>query len=556
MGEEGLANTVRHAKKIIDSEDPKVWDIVEPIIKDHPVMLNRAPTLHRLGIQAFYPKLIEGSAIRLHPLVCAAFNADFDGDQMAVHLPLSFEAQLECRVLMLYSNNILHPASGQPIAVPSQDIVLGLYYLSKPRPNVKGEGMAFGNDQEVIQAYENGIADLNAAITLRLRKGRRLYRGAFDYDTKCENKMGEEVLAKAGVKVENLTLKEDSRIKTSVGRVILNQAIPDILGYADDTFNKKAIAKSVDDLYRIKGNHVTVDYLDSLKDLGYKWASKAGSSVAIAEMVIPPEKQTLLDEATEKANKIRDLYDQGAVTDGERYNQIIDLWSRTTNDVAIKQWDLLSKDRDGFNPLFMMADSGARGSREQIKQLSGMRGLMQKPTRKIGEHEVIENPITSCFREGLNSLEYFISTHGARKGLSDTALKTADAGYLTRRLVDVAQNLVVTEEDCCQIRIVPERVSIEHYERIKDTSEGLSLFSKRLKGYVAADDILNPSNKEVLVKRGEELEREVLRKLMFVELKSIEAINYERFCKKIIGMRRHTVTHGRGSEGERCEWSG
>lgn len=544
MGEEGLANTVRHAKKIIDSEDPKVWDIVEPIIKDHPVMLNRAPTLHRLGIQAFYPKLIEGSAIRLHPLVCAAFNADFDGDQMAVHLPLSFEAQLECRVLMLSSNNILHPASGQPIAVPSQDIVLGLYYLSKPRPNVKGEGMAFGSDQEAIQAYENGIVDLNANITLRLCKGRKLYRGVFDYDTKCENRMGEEVVAKAGVKVENLILKEDSRIKTSVGRVILNQAIPEILGYADDTFNKKTIAKSVDDLYRIRGNHATVEYLDSLKDLGYKWASKAGSSVAIAEMVIPEEKQTLLDKATEQANKIRDLYDQGAVTDGERYNQIIDLWSRTTNDVAQKQWDLLSQDRDGFNPLFMMADSGARGSREQIKQLSGMRGLMQKPTRKIGEHEVIENPITSCFREGLNSLEYFISTHGARKGLSDTALKTADAGYLTRRLVDVAQNLVIIEEDCCEVKIVPERISVEHYERLKDTSEGLSLFAKRLKGYLAANDILKPNSEEVLVKRGEELEKEVLRKLMFIDLKSIEAINYEQLCKKTIGMTLEKAVQG------------
>jgi len=544
MGEEGLANTVRHAKKIIDSEDPKVWDIVEPIIKDHPVMLNRAPTLHRLGIQAFYPKLIEGSAIRLHPLVCAAFNADFDGDQMAVHLPLSFEAQLECRVLMLSSNNILHPASGQPIAVPSQDIVLGLYYLSKPRPHVKGEGMAFGNDQEAIQAYENGVVDLNATITLRLRKGRKLYRGALDYDTKCENETGEEVLAKAGVKVEFLTLKEDSRIKTSVGRVILNQAVPNILGYADDTFSKKVIAKSVDDLYRRSGNYITVDYLDSLKDLGYKWASKAGSSVAIAEMVIPAEKQTLLDEATKKANEIRDLYDQGAVTDGERYNQIIDLWSRTTSDVAIKQWELLSGDRDGFNPLFMMADSGARGSREQIKQLSGMRGLMQKPTRKIGEHEVIENPITSCFREGLNSLEYFISTHGARKGLSDTALKTADAGYLTRRLVDVAQNLVITEEDCCEIKIIPERVSIEHYESIKDASEAISLFAKRLKGYVAAKDISKPGSDEILVKRGEELEKEVLRKLMFIELKSVEAINYEQLSKKMLGATLEKAIHG------------
>ena len=544
MGEEGLANTVRHAKKIIDSEDPKVWDIVEPIIKDHPVMLNRAPTLHRLGIQAFYPKLIEGSAIRLHPLVCAAFNADFDGDQMAVHLPLSFEAQLECRVLMLSSNNILHPASGQPIAVPSQDIVLGLYYLSKPRPGVKGEGMAFGSDQEVMQAYENGVVDLNANIKLRLRCGRKIYRGVLDYDTKCENEQDEEILAKAGTKVEFLTLNQDSRIKTSVGRVILNQAIPNILGYVDDTFSKKVIAKSVDDLYRRSGNNMTVEYLDSLKDLGYKWASKAGSSVAIAEMVIPPEKQDLLDKATQKANEIRDLYDQGAVTDGERYNQIIDLWSRTTSDVAQKQWDLLSSDKDGFNPLFMMADSGARGSREQIKQLSGMRGLMQKPTRKIGEHEVIENPITSCFRDGLNSLEYFISTHGARKGLSDTALKTADAGYLTRRLVDVAQNLVITEEDCCEIKITSERISVEHYECIKDTSEALSLFTKRLSGYVAANDILHPETKDILAKRGDFLEKEVLRKLLFVELKSINAINYEHLRKKMLGTTLEKAVHG------------
>jgi len=543
MGEEYLANTVRHAKKIIDSEDPKVWDIIEPIIKDHPVMLNRAPTLHRLGIQAFYPKLIEGSAIRLHPLVCAAFNADFDGDQMAVHLPLSFEAQLECRVLMLSSNNILHPASGQPIAVPSQDIVLGLYYLSKPRPNVKGSGMKFGSDQEVIQAYENGVVDLNANVSIRLRKGRKLYRGFLEYDTRCVNESGEEVVAKAGQAREFLTLLQDSRIETSVGRVILNQAIPNILGYANDTFSKKVIAKSVDDLYRRSGNSVTVDYLDSLKSLGYKWASKAGSSVAIAEMVIPPEKQAMLDEAIKKANDIRELYEQGAVTDGERYNQIIDLWSTTTNKVAIEQWELLSKDRDGFNPVFMMADSGARGSREQIKQLSGMRGLMQKPTRKIGEHEVIENPITSCFREGLNSLEYFISTHGSRKGLSDTALKTADAGYLTRRLVDVAQNLVITEEDCCEIKIVSERVSVGYYESKKDKSEGLSDFAKRLNGYVAAKDIIHPISQEVIAKKGDVLNRENLHKMMFVDIRLIEAINYEQLRKKMLGTTAEEEIH-------------
>ena len=501
LEEDGVVYTLKAAKKFVDAERPEVWDILEQIIEDHPVMLNRAPTLHRLGIQAFYPKLIEGSAIRLHPLVCTAFNADFDGDQMAVHLPLSFETQLECRVLMLSSNNILHPASGQPIAVPSQDIVLGLYYISKPRPGRKGAGMHFYSSDEALRAYANGAIDLNAECFLRLEKGRKIYVGALERDTKCTREQPDDngnvdVVAKAGEKIKFLTLQESSMIKTTVGRIVLNQIIPNVIGYANDTFSKKVIAKSVDDLYRRSGNRMTVNYLDDIKALGYGWATRAGCSVAIAEMVIPQEKQAMLDAATQKVNQIRELYEDGVITDGERYNQIIDVWSRTTNDVAAKQWDLLSRDRDGFNPVYMMADSGARGSREQIKQLSGMRGLMQKPTKQLGGQEVIENPIKSCFREGLNVMEYFISSHGARKGLADTALKTADAGYLTRRLVDVAQDLVITEDDCH----TDQGIDISAF---KDGDDTIIPLEERLLGRVPVEDIKHPVTGEVIVKAGE-----------------------------------------------------
>ena len=497
LEEEGMVYTVKAARRYVDSERPEVWDILEQIIEDHPVMLNRAPTLHRLGIQAFYPKLIEGNAIRLHPLVCAAFNADFDGDQMAVHLPLSFETQLECRVLMLSSNNILHPASGQPIAVPSQDIVLGLYYISKPRPGRKGEGMRFVDSAEAIRAYENGAVDLNAWVYLRLPAGRKIYVGSFEKNVLCQKEEADEngnteILVKAGEKARFVTLKESAIIKTTVGRIFLNEIIPNELGYANDTFGKKVIAKSVDDLYRRTGNRLTVEYLDNLKATGYKWATRSGSSVAIAEMVIPQEKQEMLDKATEKVAQVRENYEEGIITDGERYNQIIDIWSKTTNEVAQKQWDLLSSDRDGFNPVYMMADSGARGSREQIKQLSGMRGLMQKPTKQLGGQEVIENPIKSCFREGLNVMEYFISSHGARKGLADTALKTADAGYLTRRLVDVAQDLVVTEEDC------HTQNGIE-VSAFKDGDDTIIPLEDRLLGRAPVDAILHPVTGEVIV---------------------------------------------------------
>lgn len=501
LEEDGVVYTLKAAKKFVDAERPEVWDILEQIIEDHPVMLNRAPTLHRLGIQAFYPKLIEGSAIRLHPLVCTAFNADFDGDQMAVHLPLSFETQLECRVLMLSSNNILHPASGQPIAVPGQDIVLGLYYISKPRPGRKGAGMKFSDSAEALRAYANGAIDLNAECYLHLPAGRKIYMGALEKDTPCAMELADDngnidVLAKAHEKIKFLTLKEPSMIKTTMGRIVLNEIIPNIVGFANETFSKKVIAKSIDDLYRRSGNRVTVEYLDNLKALGYKWATISGSSVAIAEMIIPPEKQKMLDDATEKVNKIRELYEEGVITDGERYNQIIDVWSRTTTDVAARQWDLLSHDRDGFNPVYMMADSGARGSREQIKQLSGMRGLMQKPTKQLGGQEVIENPIKSCFREGLNEMEYFISAHGARKGLADTALKTADAGYLTRRLVDVAQDLVVVENDCH----TTNGIDVSAY---KDGDDTIIPIEERLLGRAPVEDIKHPVTGEVIVKAGE-----------------------------------------------------
>ncbi len=520
LEEEGIVYTLKSAKKYVDAERPEVWDILEEIIEDHPVMLNRAPTLHRLGIQAFYPKLIEGNAIRLHPLVCTAFNADFDGDQMACHLPLSFETQLECRVLMLSSNNILHPASGQPIAVPGQDIVLGLYYLTKPRPGRKGEGMHFFDAAEAIRAYENGVVDLNAYVYLKLPAGRKIYIGAVEKDCVMTRESADDngnwdVNVKAGDKIKFLTLKEENIIKTTVGRIIFNEFVPPQLGYANETFGKKVIAKSIDDLYRRTGNRVTVDYLDDLKANGYKWATRAGSSVAIAEMVIPKEKQELLDKAAESVSRIRGLYEDGVITDGERYNQVVDVWSKTTAEVASKQWELLSGDRDGFNPVYMMADSGARGSREQIKQLSGMRGLMQKPTKSLDGREVIENPIKSCFREGLNVMEYFISSHGARKGLADTAMKTADAGYLTRRLVDVGQDLVVTEEDCGTTNGI-------EVSAFKDGDDTIIALEERLLGRAPVDDIKHPVTGEVIVKAGELVTERVLPKITATGLEHIK----------------------------------
>ncbi len=463
LEEKGYVHTVKSAKKFVEKERPEVWDILEEIIEDHPVLLNRAPTLHRLGIQGFYPRLIEGKAIRLHPLVCTAFNADFDGDQMAIHLPLSFEAQLETRILMVASNNILHPASGQPIAVPSQDIVLGCYYLTLMKKTGKGAGKMFSDGEEAIRAYEAGAIDMHVPIKVRI-----------------EGKM----------------------IETSVGRVMLNQVVPKELGFLNKTFDKKTISQTIDRQFRVAGNEKTCQFLDAIKETGFKSATRGGMSIAISDMIIPPEKYEMIAGTKKKVDKVQELYENGVITDGERYNQVIDLWSHTTNDVASLVYEKLSQDRDGFNPVYMMAVSGARGSREQIKQLSGMRGLMAKPQKKLTGQEIIENPILSCFREGLNVLEYFISTHGARKGLADTALKTADAGYLTRRLVDVAQDLVVNEFDCGTV------LGLE----MTDTTEGDDVvvpLADKILGRVACDDVYHPVNDVLLCEAGTVLDEKM-----------------------------------------------
>ncbi len=455
----GFVKTVKSAKKLVDKRSPEVWDLLEDIIDDHPVLLNRAPTLHRLGIQAFQPVLVEGKAIQIHPLVCAAFNADFDGDQMAVHVPLSYYAQVESRVLMLSSHNILSPANGRPLAIPSQDIVLGLYYITKRRPGVKGEGMRFANPDEAIIAYNNKRISLNATIHVRFPEG---------------------------------------MIETTVGRIIFNRILPEGMPYINELLTKKRLEQIVGQVYREYGNYRCALFLDKLKDLGFEFAMYSGVTIGIDDVIIPEEKPALLQKATEQVEKIQKQYESGIITDGERYNKIIDIWTHTTSEVAERMFDRLAKDRDGFNPIYMMADSGARGSKEQIRQLAGMRGLMAKPQKKMTGQmgEIIENPITANFREGLSVLEYFISTHGARKGLADTALKTADAGYLTRRLVDVAQDVIVSELDCGTILGL----------RIGDLKEGEEVIEPlrdRILGRVAAEDVYDPETGDVIVEAGE-----------------------------------------------------
>jgi DNA-directed RNA polymerase subunit beta' len=477
LEEKGFVHTVKAAKKFVEKERSEVWDILEEVIDDHPVMLNRAPTLHRLGIQAFYPKLVEGKAIKLHPLVCTAFNADFDGDQMAVHLPLSFEAQLEARILMIASNNILHPASGQPIAIPSQDIVLGCFYLTSIHPNGKGHGRMYSNVEEVIQAYNAHVIDLHALIKVRI---------------------------------------SGEMVETTAGRVLFNEVVPqEHLGFVNETMDKKTISKTVDRLYRIVGNEQTCAFLDNIKKTGFQYATKGGLSVSIGDMVIPDEKYKMIEETKAKAEKIVDLYGNGVITDGERYNQIIDAWSHTTNDVANLVYDRLAQDQDGFNPVYMMAVSGARGSREQIKQLSGMRGLMQKPQKKLTGQEIIENPILSCFVEGLNVMEYFISTHGARKGLADTALKTADAGYLTRRLVDVAQDVVINEEDCGTVLGIDVSAVMEGDDVIQTLEE-------KILGRVACDDIYNPITDDLICEAGTLLTESVVDQISKASVETVK----------------------------------
>jgi DNA-directed RNA polymerase subunit beta' len=456
--ERGMVKTVKSAKKLVDRRGPEVWDILEEIIDDHPVLLNRAPTLHRLGIQAFQPILIEGKAIQIHPLVCAAFNADFDGDQMAVHVPLSYYSQIETRLLMLSSHNILSPANGRPLAIPSQDIVLGIYYLTKMKIGELGEGMLFSSPDEVLIAYDDGKLALHAKIRVRIN---------------------------------------EDIIETTTGRVIFNQVVPNEIGFVNELLTKRRIEEIVADVYKKSGNYQSALFLDRLKALGFYYAMKSGATVGIEDVSIPEEKNKLLGEATKIVNTIQSQYEKGVITDGERYNKIIDIWTHTTSDVAEKMFNHLAKERHGFNPIFMMADSGARGSKEQIRQLAGMRGLMAKPQKKMTGQmgEILEDPSTSNFREGLSVLEYFISTHGARKGLADTALKTADAGYLTRRLVDVAQDVIVTSVDCNTILGI----------RIGDLKEGEEIIEPlrdRILGRVSAEDVFDPESQEVIVSAG------------------------------------------------------
>jgi DNA-directed RNA polymerase subunit beta' len=463
--ERRFVKTVKSAKKLVERRGPEVWDILEEIIEDHPVLLNRAPTLHRLGIQAFQPVLIEGKAIRIHPLVCAAFNADFDGDQMAVHIPLSYEAQIETKLLMLSSHNILSPSSGKPIAVPSQDIVLGCYYLTKMKPNEKGEGMLFSSPVEVIVAYNNEKINLHTRIKIRIN--------------------GE-------------------LIETTTGRVIFNEIVPDEIGFVNELLSKKSITDITSKCYRLCGNKRTAKFLDELKTLGFDYSMKSGVSVGITDIVVPEEKEILVSIAQEEVDEIQEQYERGIITDGERYNKIIDIWTRVTASVAETMFGKLGKNNDGFNPLFMMSDSGARGSKEQIRQLAGMRGLMAKPQKSLTGQtgEIIENPITANFLEGLSVIEYFISTHGARKGLADTALKTADAGYLTRRLVDVAQDVIVTEHDCGTI------LGLDVTD-LKEGEDIIEPLADRVLGRVLAADILDPVTNKVIAQRGETIDEKI-----------------------------------------------
>ena len=490
MLERGIVKTVKTAKKIVDRKDPVVWDILENIMKGHPVLLNRAPTLHRLGIQAFQPKLIEGKAIQLHPLVCTAFNADFDGDQMAVHVPLGNAAIIEAQLLMLASHNILNPANGAPITVPSQDMVLGLYYLTKERKStpenpVKGEGYRFYSPQEVIIAYNEGKVDLHAIVSVRL---------PFE-----EN----------GETVFRLT-------ETTVGRVLLNQVIPPEHGYVNQLLTKKSLRDIIGSVLKKTDTAITAKFLDDIKDLGFRMAFKGGLSFNLDDVIVPVEKEKLIEAANEEVNEVVNSYNNGLITTNERYNQIVDIWTHTNSKLTKALMDQISQDQQGFNPVYMMLDSGARGSKEQIRQLSGMRGLMAKPQKSTASGpEIIENPILSNFKEGLSVLEYFISTHGARKGLADTALKTADAGYLTRRLVDVSQDVIITEEDCGTLRGLTTTA-------LKKNEEVVEALYDRILGRTALHDIYHPQTNSLIVEAGEEINEEIAQKIEESPIESVE----------------------------------
>ena len=488
--ERGIVKTVKSAKKIIDRREPIVWDILENVLKGHPVLLNRAPTLHRLGIQAFQPILIEGKAIQVHPLVCTAFNADFDGDQMAVHLPLGPEAILEAQLLMLASHNILNPANGSPITVPSQDMVLGLYYMTKllkstKDQKVKGEGLTFYSSEEVNIAYNEERVDLNAMIKIRAK----------DFD-------------ESG----NLVYKI---IETTVGRVLFNQVVPEKAGFINEVLTKKSLRDIIGNILKLTSVPETAEFLDKIKSMGFSFAFEGGLSFSLGDIMIPPEKHEMIAKANGEVDGIMANYNMGLITNNERYNQVIDVWTSanaTLTELAMKR---ISEDKQGFNSVFMMLDSGARGSKEQIRQLTGMRGLMAKPKKASASGgEIIENPILSNFKEGLSILEYFISTHGARKGLADTALKTADAGYLTRRLVDVAQDVIIYDKDCNTLRGIT-------VEALKKNEEIVETLGERILGRVSLHDVYNPLNDELIVKAGEEISNEIVK---LIELTPIEKV--------------------------------
>ena len=491
----GEAETVKRAKKIVERDDPKVYEVLEDIIRDHPVMLNRAPTLHRLGIQAFEPVLVEGKAIRIHPLVCAAFNADFDGDQMAVHVPLSFEAQLEARVLMLASNNILLPSNGRPVAAPTQDMVIGAYYLTNPTLKVKDLEEAAGDNKRAKGPRQEAEDELNV-----------LYAKAHRFST-----FGEVEMALSAGKmtfhslcwfwVPEMVGEEDTRgrwLRTTAGRILFNSIVPRELGFLNRTFGKKELGDLVFDCFTVAGLSRCTEFLDNLKDFGFRYATMGGISVGIEDLEVPAEKAEILRDAEEQVTRFQRAYSSGYISNGERYNKVIDTWTHANNDVADAMVRHLERSKDGFNPVFMMMTSGARGNRDQMRQLAGMRGLMAKPQKKLtgGIGEIIESPIKSNFREGLTVVEYFISTHGARKGLADTALKTADAGYLTRRLVDVAQDVVVTSEDCGTI------MGLE-MTALKEGEDIIEPLGDRIVGNVALEDVYDPIDGELLVEAGE-----------------------------------------------------
>ncbi|MDN4753283.1 DNA-directed RNA polymerase subunit beta' [Porphyromonadaceae bacterium W3.11] len=483
--ERGIVKTVKSARRIVDRREPVVWDILENVVKGHPVLLNRAPTLHRLGIQAFQPRLIEGKAIRLHPLACTAFNADFDGDQMAVHLPLSNNAILEAQFLMLASHNILNPANGTPITVPSQDMVLGLYYITKLRKGQKGEGLTFYGPEEARIAHNSGKLDMHAIINVLV-----------------------DDIDEEGQPIQHI-------VETSVGRLIFNDQVPKELGYINELIGKKSLRTIIGNVIKECGIAVTSEFLDNIKDLGFYMAYKGGLSFNLSDVIIPKEKEELIQDGYEEVSSIVEDFSFGNITNNERYNQIIDVWTNVNNNLSAILMKQLKEDKDGFNPIYMMMDSGARGSANQIQQLSGIRGLMAKPQRSGEGAQTMENPILSNFKEGLSVLEYFISTHGARKGLSDTALKTADAGYLTRRLVDVSQDVIITEEDCGTLRGIVRK-------EIKEGNNVVASLYERILGRISVHDIIHPITGKIIVKAGEEINEKLAAEIQASPINEVE----------------------------------